>query len=167
LYFKSVVFNDRMASTISRLWTGASFVKNCGEAISTGGKSEMKEMTSGVSCARSTAKLWKQECEEGTIPEQFCPPSWRPQTEFSHAPAQKQEDSFSSSPVQEPIDHSQFQKFESGHSCPRCGTNIEFGTPRCEQCLIKLDWEDGKPRPSKEKIEINDGHTTVQSRSSF
>lgn len=127
----------------------------------------MKEMASGVSCARSTAKLWKQECEEGTIPEQFCPPSWRPQTEFSQAPAKTQEDPFSSSPVHEPIDHSQFQRLESSHSCPRCGTNIEFGTVRCEKCMAKMEWEGGVPSVEKERVEIDGSFNVDQSRSSF
>lgn len=140
-----------MATSLSKLKTRISFVKNCAMAASTAGKSEAEVVIDGSSCLVSTARLWKQECEEGNIPEPYCPEPWRPESpkavsgerEYASPPEQP--------PVREPQMSQRFTETQSLHFCPNCNVEIELGAIRCSSCNTRLKWEGNRPKVAEDK----------------
>lgn len=147
-----------MVSTLSKHWTRASFVRNCGELLVSGGSSESEQLVGGGSCAVSTMQLWKQECEEGNIPEPLCPPEWHPSNKTAEVRSPRQTEQYASERVFEEQPAPQdFQNIEVNHNCPECGARIESQASRCRNCLVKLEWQLGTPKAIERKIEIEEG----------
>ena len=159
-----------MESTVSKLWTRATFAKNCGQAMMTGGSSEFEEAVGGASCARSAVELWKQECEEGNIPEPYCLPGWRPSNKAAKVARSQKTSQYNSAPVIEEYPSQDFEKVEIGHRCPKCGSRIESQATRCGNCFVRLEWQFGTPQAIKRKTGFEDDDIFAiadQSRSNF
>jgi hypothetical protein len=140
-----------MATSLSKFKTRASFVKNCAEAVSTAGKSEAEVVVDGSSCLVSTARLWKQECEEGNIPEQYCPEAWRPESQKATSGKR----AYSSPPeqtwVREPQMSQRFTESQSLYFCPNCHVEVELGANRCSSCNTRLEWGGSRPKVAENK----------------
>jgi hypothetical protein len=140
-----------MVTGLSKLKTRVSFVTDCAKAVSTGGKSEAEIVVDGSSCLVSTARLWRQECEEGNIPKSYCPEAWRPESQKATSGKREYSSPPEQPPVQEPQRPQMFTEPQSLHFCPNCNIEIELGANRCSSCNTRLNWEGNRPKIAEEK----------------
>lgn len=139
-----------MKDQFRKHWNRFAVIKDCGRIPVSGGASEVEGALRKASCAYSVGRLIKQECEEGNIPKELCPPQWRPENDTAEVSVpsvsrtNQFEDSF------EPI-HQDRDVSHGLYYCPQCRSELSYGATKCSSCGVSIIWNGTNPKISHEK----------------